>query len=345
MPLGERRVAILIADKFQDEEGTEPRDFLKRHGVQAEYVGLKKGELRGKNGRKTVTVDRTIDEVSPADYDALVIPGGSAPERLRIDERVLRFVQLFWESGRPVAAICHGPQVLISAGLLNGRRATCYVGIRDDVKLAGAEYVDEPVVRDGQLITSRVPADLPQFNQALLEALKELDERSSELTLPENPLEALRVAISREKGAHDFYLELSGRFAEERLRNKFRYLASIEKGHWEDLSALFRSISGGKEPELLERETEISADLDLGNAEPSAITRVAMEAEQKAYEYYKRAAEKARSPRVKEMFSLLAAEELEHKRLLGVDYAAETGGRTFQMATFFDVPPGMEDLW
>ena len=346
MGLERRKVAMLLADKFQDEEATEPKQFLEKHGVTVEVVGLQKGEVTGKNGRARIRVDRTIDEVTPAEYDAVIIPGGSSPERLRINEDVLRFVQLFWETGKPVAAICHGPQVLISAGLLAGRRLTSYVGIRDDVKLAGGEWVDEPVVRDGQLITSRVPQDLPKFNEAILEALKELDSREKwEIGPDTDPLEALRVAVSREKGAHDFYKAAAEQFDDERLRNKFEYLAAIEKGHWDDLTELYRRLSGGKEPELIVHENELGKQLVTPDLTPQQATELAIRAEELAYQFYRRAADLARNQKAKDLFLHLASEELEHKRLLSHDLAAEEGGRSFQMATYFDIPPGAEGLW
>ena len=346
MGLEKRKVAMLLADKFQDEEATEPKQFLEQHGVTVEVVGLKKGEVTGKNGRAKVKIDRTIDEVTPAEYDAVIIPGGSSPERLRINEDVVRFVQLFWETGKPIAAICHGPQVLISAGLLGGKRITSYVGIRDDVKLAGAEWVDEPVVRDGQLITSRVPQDLPKFNEAILEALRELDRREKwEIGPDTDPLEALRVAVSREKGAYDFYTAAAQQFEEERLKNKFEYLAAIEKGHWDDLAGLYRRLSGGKEPELIVHENELNKQLVTPDLTPEQATELAIRAEELAYEFYRRAADLARNEKAKELFLHLASEELEHKRLLAHDLAAETRGRSFQMATYFDIPPGSEGLW
>jgi protease I len=115
--------------------------------------------------------DKTFDEVTVEEFDLLVIPGGGSPENLRIDDRAVAFTRRFVETGKPVAAICHGPQLLISADVLRGRTVTCVKKIRDDVKNAGATYVDEPLVIDGNLITSRVPADLPQFDEAIARAL------------------------------------------------------------------------------------------------------------------------------------------------------------------------------
>lgn len=164
-----KKAAILIADRFQDEEGVETTEFLGENGMETVYVGLATGTVQGKNGRQEVEVQAAVKESDPADFDLLVIPGGGAPEILRRDADVLAFTRAFFEAGKPVAAICHGPQVLISAGVLPGRLMTSYPGIGDDVRLAGAIHVDEPVVVDGNLITSRNPGDIPAMNQAILE--------------------------------------------------------------------------------------------------------------------------------------------------------------------------------
>ena len=347
MDLKGKRIAFLVAPTFQDEEGLEPKKYLESLGAQVEYVGLDKGECAGKYGRQKVQVHKTIDEAKPAEYDAVVVPGGGAPELLRVDERVIKFVQLVWETGRPLAAICRGPQVLISAGLLKGRKVTCYQGIRDDVKLAGADYRDAVVVSDGQLITSRKPQDLPEFNEAIATAiLRSEKNRLSEITDQTSALEALTIAVSREKGAHDFYTGIASWLVEESLRNKFRYLATIKREHQEELTKLYRQVSGGKEPVLKEKESELGRySVRPGMTSAEAI-RLAMAAEEKAYEFYKQAAARTRNSKGKEMFLYLAGEELEHKRLLSVDYSVTPGGAAhFQMATYWDIPPGMEDLW
>lgn len=166
-----KKVAILIATAFQDEEATQPAEFLENLGVAVSYVGVERTTYKGKYGRQEVTVDKTFNEVKPEEFDAVVIPGGSAPEHLRVEEAPVHFIREFAKLRRPIAAICHGPQLLITADLLRGRTITCYQGIRDDVKLAGANYLDEPVVVDGNLITSRKPEDIPVFNDALALAL------------------------------------------------------------------------------------------------------------------------------------------------------------------------------
>lgn len=166
-----KKVAILIATAFQDEEATQPKEFLEELGAEVTYIGLEKITYEGKYGRREVAVDKIFEQVKLEEFDAVIIPGGSAPEHLRVKEAPVRFIKEFAKLGRPIAAICHGPQLLITADLLRGRTITCYKGIRDDVKLSGANYLDEPVVIDGNLITSRKPEDIPEFNTALALAL------------------------------------------------------------------------------------------------------------------------------------------------------------------------------
>jgi protease I len=167
------RVAILAADGFEQVELTRPRAKLLKHGATVEVVSLRPGAIRGMNllapGKK-VKVDRTIFTADPDYYDALLIPGGFAnPDFLRQSGHVLDFVREFDAAGKPIASLCHGPWVLISAGLVEGRRLTSWPGIRDDVRNAGGTWVDRAVAKDGNLITSRGPHDLLQFDRALVE--------------------------------------------------------------------------------------------------------------------------------------------------------------------------------
>ncbi len=342
--LNNKRVAVLIAEQFHDEETPVPRDYLRKLGAEVDIVGLEKKELVGKYGRTVLTTDKTIYDVKPEEYDGIIIPGGGAPERLRVNDTVLDFVRRFWQTGRPVGVICHGPQVLISAGLLKGVKLTCYVGIRDDVKNVGAIYVDEPVCVDGQVISSRKPEDLPFFNEAFARALagRVTDSKGKEL----GPLEALELAVNREKGAQEFYSGAAETLSEPRVKNKFKYLAAIEQGHFEQLSDLYRRLSGGAEPKINLEAAELSRKRISPTTTAEEAVKLGIQAEEKAYEFYRQAAAAAKGAKVKEMFEFLAAEELEHKRLLLLDQAAAQGGQGhFQWATHFDIPPGMEDLW
>jgi protease I len=173
-----KTVAMVLATNFEDIEAIGPMEFLGSHGVEVVTIGKERGEIVGKKGG-SVTADTTFEEMTPEQfesYDLLLIPGGGSPENLRIVDAAVDFTRRFVHSGRPVASICHGPQLLISANVLAGRTTTCVNKIRDDVMNAGATYVDQPVVIDGNLISSRVPADLPDFYHAIGETLGVLEE-------------------------------------------------------------------------------------------------------------------------------------------------------------------------
>jgi protease I len=165
------KVCFLLADKYEDSEMTSPYDAVKEAGHEAVIVGLEKDvQLKGKKGA-VYNSDAAIDEVSADEYDAIVIPGGSAPEALRVNDKVVAFVKQANEQGKVIAGICHGPQVMISADILQGKNLTCFMGIRDDVKNAGANFSDEEVVVDGNVITSRTPKDEPAFIREILRKL------------------------------------------------------------------------------------------------------------------------------------------------------------------------------
>ncbi|MFD1772836.1 type 1 glutamine amidotransferase domain-containing protein [Paenibacillus rhizophilus] len=167
------KVAFLLAAQFEDSEMKVPYDAVKGAGHEADIIGLKKGEmLKGKKGEASYTADKAISEVKASDYDAVVIPGGSSPEGLRLDANILKFVKEADSAGKPIASICHGPQILISAGLLKGRTITSYPPLKDDMVNAGAKFKDDEVVVDGNYITSRTPKDEPAFVRELLQALQ-----------------------------------------------------------------------------------------------------------------------------------------------------------------------------
>lgn len=168
-----KRAAMVLAKNFEDVEATDPKAFLESNGVDVTVIGLDDKPIVGKKGA-TIQPDLTFDRLGAdgvASFDLLVIPGGGSPENLRIHDGAVAFTRSFMQSGKPVAAICHGPQLLISADVLKGRTTTSVNKVRDDVKNAGANYVDHAVVVDGNLITSRTPDDLPQFDRAMAEAL------------------------------------------------------------------------------------------------------------------------------------------------------------------------------
>lgn len=165
------KALILAAEGFEDSELQFPMYRLKEEGAEVDVAAPETGKIQGKHGY-TVTPNRTLDEVSADGYDALILPGGKAPETYRLNENAVAVTKKMLEAGKPVASICHGAQMLVSTGALKGRKATCYVGVRDDVKAAGGEYSDAEVVVDGKLITSRHPGDLPAFMRELMKALK-----------------------------------------------------------------------------------------------------------------------------------------------------------------------------
>jgi protease I len=170
--LSGKRVAMLVEEGFEDRELTGPLDALRAAGATVTLVGAAaKTDYHGKRGEATVTSDIAAGSARMREFDALVIPGGYAPDKMRMRHAMVDLARDAMEAGKPVAAICHGPQVLISANVLRGRTLTCWPSIAIDVKNAGGLYVDKPVVEDGNLITSRKPDDVPVFNAAIIRAL------------------------------------------------------------------------------------------------------------------------------------------------------------------------------
>jgi len=170
--LAGKRVAILVEEGFEDRELTGPRDALREAGATVTIIGATSGATyHGKRGEASVTADLAAGSARMTDFDALVIPGGHAPDKMRLRHAMVDLARDAMEAGKPVAAICHGPQVLISANVLRGRTLTCWPSIAIDVKNAGGLYVDRPVVEDSNLITSRKPDDVPAFSLAIIRAL------------------------------------------------------------------------------------------------------------------------------------------------------------------------------
>jgi protease I len=167
------RVAILATDGFEQSELIEPRKALDEAGAATEIVSPKDGRVRGWNHKewgREVDVDQPLQGADPKDYDALVLPGGVMnPDVLRTNPAAVAFVRSFFEAGKPVAAICHGPWTVIEAGAAQGQRMTSWPSLKTDITNAGGEWVDEEVVVDRNLITSRKPDDLPAFNRATIE--------------------------------------------------------------------------------------------------------------------------------------------------------------------------------
>lgn len=167
------KVATVITDLFEDVEFTSPKEELEKAGHEVVTIGFEKGqEVTGKTEGTKVTIDLAIDDASPEDFDALFIPGGYSPDKLRKDERVLEFVRYFSDKTLPIFSICHGPQLLVNADVLKGKDLTSVSQVGVDVKNAGGNYIDkEVVVDDSGLVSSRTPDDLPAFNKAIVEQL------------------------------------------------------------------------------------------------------------------------------------------------------------------------------
>lgn len=175
--LSGKRVAIVATDGVEQVELTSPKRALEGHGVKVDVIAPKSGHIRAwkrTEWGERVAVDHAIDEARTDDYDALVLPGGVMnPDKLRRDERVLTFVRRFFDENKPVAVICHGPWTLIDAGVIKGRKLTSYPSLQLDLQNAGAEWVDEEVVVDRGLVSSRHPDDIPAFNKKMIEEFAE----------------------------------------------------------------------------------------------------------------------------------------------------------------------------
>jgi protease I len=163
---------MVIGAEFEDSEFRKPYDALRKAGHEVTLVGARAGEtLDGKKGKESAKVELAAGAADPTSFDAMAIPGGNSPDHLRTDEDVVGFVRAFAATGRPIAAVCHGPQLLIEVNAVVGRTLTSWPSVRKDLENAGARWVDREVVVDGNLITSRKPDDLPAFSEALLAAL------------------------------------------------------------------------------------------------------------------------------------------------------------------------------
>jgi protease I len=164
------KVLIISADNFEDSELLVPYYRMLEEGHDVDIASLKKGKIRGKKGYE-IEANMTIDEVDPRNYGLLILPGGKAPEKIRQEKKALEIVRDFNDRNKPVAAICHGPQILISAGVMKGRHSTCYRSVAAEMKDAGADYDDKEVIVDGNLITSRVPSDIPAFIREIVKKI------------------------------------------------------------------------------------------------------------------------------------------------------------------------------
>jgi protease I len=169
------KVACVLANGFEDSEFKQPYDALKEAGHEVTIVGMQaRQQLNGDKGRETATVDKAFTDVAPGDFDALLVPGGFSPDRLRAQPPAVAFVRAFFDQKKPILAICHGPQLFITAGTYKDHRLTAWRTIQGDLKLLGADVVDEEVVVDRNLVTSRQPQDLPAFIREGLKLLEKV---------------------------------------------------------------------------------------------------------------------------------------------------------------------------
>ena len=164
------RALIISADHFEDTELLFPFYRLQEEGLEVDIASIARGKIHGKHGYEVV-VDTALRDVEPSAYDVLILPGGKAPATLRKEAAAVGIAQEFMRSNKPVGAICHGPQILITAGVMPGRRATCAHSVAEELQAAGALYEDRPVVVDGKLVTSRQPSDLPAFMREMVRLL------------------------------------------------------------------------------------------------------------------------------------------------------------------------------
>jgi protease I len=174
MKLDGLKVAALLTDGYEPSELTEPMRALREAGAEVTIVSNHDGTITGKSEQDTAGVDQTLDAARPDEFGALLLPGGvKNPDTMRQDERAVRFVRHFHDAGKPIAAICHAPWLLVEADVVRGRRVTSYPSLKTDLRNAGAEWIDDEVVTDQGIVTSRTPDDIPAFNAKMIEEFAE----------------------------------------------------------------------------------------------------------------------------------------------------------------------------
>lgn len=230
--LSGKRAVILAEDLYQDLELWYPLLRLRGVGMDVQVIGTGSASTYTSKYGYPVEVDTTADKIEAKDIDAVVIPGGYAPDRLRRYPAVLKLVREAFEQGKVVAAICHAGWVLISAGIVKGRKVTSFSAIKDDMVNAGGHWIDQEVVQDGTLITSRQPSDLPAFTDAIIATLGGIEAgRLEKVTEKTGPLEALRMAIQAEEAAYNFYTMAAQKTKDAEAKNIFHSLAQEEQRH------------------------------------------------------------------------------------------------------------------
>jgi protease I len=273
-----KRVAILVEQGFEDSEFQVPYQALKLAGFETIVLGSRMNEdYQGKQGRITIQPDATATETSPADFDAVIIPGGAAPDKMRTNPHMVRFVQEAMAFGKIVAAVCHGPQLLIEGDLLKGKNATGFIAIRKDMENAGANYINQPLVVDGNLLTSRQPGDLAIFATAIL---SRLGYGGKEVQLPaeDDPnaewwkiadswggstkgeiASALNTALAGERYAHEAFEQYAEKTSDAEFRNVLQEIIRNKQQHIQRLEGRLNAI--GEKPSLPAKAAEPFAKL------------------------------------------------------------------------------------
>lgn len=232
MSLAGKRAVVLAENQYEDLELWYPLLRLRGMGMDVRVVGTGSASTYASKHGYPVEVDTTADKVTAKDIDAVVIPGGYAPDRLRRYPAVLKLVREAFDQGKVVAAICHAGWVLVSAGIVKGRKLTSFFAIKDDLVNAGATWLDEEIIQDGNLITSRQPSDLPAFTDAIIAALGGVEASGLEnVTEKTGPLEALQMAIRAEEAAYRFYSIAVQKTTDPEAKNVFHRLAQEEVRH------------------------------------------------------------------------------------------------------------------
>jgi protease I len=232
MNLSGKRAIVLAEDHYEDLELWYPLLRLRGTGMEVQVVGTGSATTYTSKHGYPVKVDLAADKVTAGSVDVIVIPGGYAPDRLRRYPAVLNLVRQAFDQGKVVAAICHGGWVLVSAGVLKGRKATSFFAIKDDMVNAGADWLDGEVIQDGNLITSRTPDDLPAFTDAIIAALGGVEASGlAGVTEETGAVEALRMAIEAEEAAHNFYSMAMEKTKDAEAKSVFAQLAKEESRH------------------------------------------------------------------------------------------------------------------
>ena len=290
-----KRVAILVEQKFEDSEFQIPYKALQQAGMEVQVLGSRMNEeYKGKQGKVAIKPDGTTTEARPEHFDAVVIPGGNAPDIMRTNPNTVRFVQEAMAQGKLVAAVCHGPQVLIEGDLLKGRNATGFISIRKDMQNAGANYIDVPLVVDGNLITSRRPGDLAIFTTAIL---SRLGYGGKEAALPhENDVDAewwkladawggstkgeivkaLNTTLSGERYGREAFQHYAEKATDPTMRSLFGEIVQNKQSHIEMLEARLGALK--EKPGLSAKAAETMAKVKeaLKGTDEMALLRRAL---------------------------------------------------------------------